>query len=484
MVRISAFFIACCMVLIAASVGTALHFRFGVSVTDSALVGLGVLCALAVYNAIAGRKHDRAEVSDQVSDIARGSGDLARQIAEFDRRLGVVENQVEIAIDRALSNTQPLAAEVEDLSRRLKHLSESVSRCEAALRGQQGEADGAAITDGALVAPAARNGKAGRIDTPMPDKVAAFRGLDRDGITALVSAAVEANKVDLYLQPIVTLPQRKVRYYEALSRLNVDGEIVAAADFLPFAAAGSVLPKLDGLSVSRCVQVVRRLLLKNRDVGLFCNLSITTLTGGGFPQLLEFLEANRAIAPSLVFEFTQSAVRAMGPVEHDNLAALAERGFRFSMDNLADLAVEPRELTDRGFRFIKVPAELLLSRIGGVGNIHPADFSDLLGRFGMDLIAEHIESEARVVELLDYDVRFGQGFLFSPPRPVRQDALVNMATVNVAGEPAKSTADKLDAAVNEVAGAAAASNDLAQPNRRPATDGNGAADLRAARGGL
>ena len=58
----------------------------------------------------------------------------------------------------------------------------------------------------------------------------------------------------------------------------------------------------------------------------------------------------------------------MGPVEHDNLAALAERGFRFSMDNLADLAVEPRELKDRGFRFIKVPAELLLSRGASAGN--------------------------------------------------------------------------------------------------------------------
>ena len=124
MVRISAFFIAFCMVLIAASVGVALHFRFAVSITDSALVGLGVLCGLSIYNAIAGRKHDRAEVSDQVSNIARGSGDLARQMAEFDRRLGVVENQVETAIGRTLSNTQPLAAEVEELSRRLRHLAE------------------------------------------------------------------------------------------------------------------------------------------------------------------------------------------------------------------------------------------------------------------------------------------------------------------------------------------------------------------------
>ena len=28
-----------------------------------------------------------------------------------------------------------------------------------------------------------------------------------------------------------------------------------------------------------------------------------------------------------------------------------------------------------------------------------------------------------MVDLLDYDVRFGQGFLFSPPRPVRTEAL-------------------------------------------------------------
>jgi cyclic-di-GMP phosphodiesterase TipF (flagellum assembly factor) len=182
------------------------------------------------------------------------------------------------------------------------------------------------------------------------------------------------------------------------------------------------------------VQVVRRLLLKNRDIGLFCNLSAATLTDAGFPQLLEFIEANRAIAPSLVFEFTQSAVRNMGPIEHESLAALAERGFRFSMDNLSDLRIEPRELTARGFRFIKAPASLLLNRVGNAtANIHPADFSDLLGRFGIDLIAERIESESIVVDLLDYDVRFGQGFLFSPPRPVRAEALQG-----VAGERGKS----------------------------------------------
>ena len=118
----------------------------------------------------------------------------------------------------------------------------------------------------------------------------------------------------------------------------------------------------------------------------------------------------------------------MGPIEHESLAALAERGFRFSMDNLTDLRVDARELNERGFRFVKAPATLLFNRVGIAStDIHPADFSDLLGRFGIDLIAERIENEATVVDLLDYDVRFGQGFLFSPPRPVRAEALQSIA---------------------------------------------------------
>src|SRR5262249_25323236 len=229
----------------------------------------------------------------------------------------------------------------------------------------------------------------------------------------------------LYLQPIVTLPQRKVRYYEAVSRLRTDkGEVVPAASFVGPAESGGLMPKIDDLVVFRCVQVIRRLHMKNREIGLFCNLSGGTLTNGStFPQLLDFLDANRAIAPALVLELTQSALRHVAPLENESLSALAERGFRFSLDNVTDLRIEPRELATRGFRFVKVPAAMLLNRAGAASDIHPADLSDLLGRFGIDLIAEKIESEGSVVDLLDYDVRFGQGFLSAPPRPGRAEAL-------------------------------------------------------------
>jgi cyclic-di-GMP phosphodiesterase TipF (flagellum assembly factor) len=123
-----------------------------------------------------------------------------------------------------------------------------------------------------------------------------------------------------------------------------------------------------------------------------------------------------------VLEFKQATFRNLGPTETEHLAALSQRGYRFSIDHVTDLRVEPRELADRGVRFIKVPATLLLDpRQTSASDIHPSDLSDLLGRFGIDLIAERIEGERAVVDLLDYDVRFGQGFLFAPPRPLRPE---------------------------------------------------------------
>jgi cyclic-di-GMP phosphodiesterase TipF (flagellum assembly factor) len=157
---------------------------------------------------------------------------------------------------------------------------------------------------------------------------------------------------------------------------------------------------------------------------VFCNVAAVTLGNPAtFAQCLDFLEANRALAPSFVLEFKQSTFRNLGPTETEHLAALAQRGYRFSIDHVTDLRIEPRELADRGVRFIKVPASLLLDqRQTSASDIHPSDLSDLLGRFGIDLVAERIEGERAVVDLLDFDVRFGQGFLFAAPRPLRPEA--------------------------------------------------------------
>jgi cyclic-di-GMP phosphodiesterase TipF (flagellum assembly factor) len=424
--RLAAVFIAICMVVIAASAGAVLYLGFGFSETEAMTIALAVLTALGLYNTVTSRSN--RTTSNQLGDLSRGHGELARQVAELSRRLAAVEGRVDAARQHARAAVDPLAVEISELGSLVRQLAETVATYEGRLSNP---APAPAVVrpespPPAMVAPVAAASQP--VSAPKPDAKAATIAADEQRL-AVVRSAIEANRIDLHLQPIVTLPQRKVRYYEALSRLRTEsGDTLMAADFIAPARRAGLMPTVDNLVMFRCVQVVRRLLMKNREIGLFCNVSDATLTDAVvFQQLLEFLDANRAIAPSLVLEFTQAALRGAGPIESESLAALADRGYRFSLDNLQDLRIEPRELATRGFRYIKIPGQLLLNPKGAAADIHPADLSDLLGRFGIELIAEKIESETMVVDLLDYDVRLGQGFLFSPPRPVRAEALQGVA---------------------------------------------------------
>src|SRR3978361_1575512 len=94
MIRISTIFIAICMVLVAASLGLILYSVAGISGSEPALVALTALTFLILYNAVSMRLRDRTDVGSQIADLSRGTSDLARQIAEFGRRLAPVEGRV------------------------------------------------------------------------------------------------------------------------------------------------------------------------------------------------------------------------------------------------------------------------------------------------------------------------------------------------------------------------------------------------------
>jgi len=483
--RLDLVFVSVCMALIAGSAGAITYSAFGFGAPSAMLTAIAVLALLSLYNLLSMRAAVRQPAQNQPGDLLRITTDtvrqeaarqdtlrqemrqemrqdMARQVTQVERDLVALQRRVDGTIERTRATTEPLTAEIGELGTLVRQLAETLSDHERKLTEiELAEIERVEVMHArpklevppappapaappvvqasspppvAAAAPIATSTPApapAAIVTPPAPKVTAA-----DAMAVTIRSAIDANRVDLYLQPMVTLPQRKIRYYEALSRLRSDkGDVVLATDFLGSADAHGLLPKIDNLVIFRCVQVVRRLLAKNREIGLFCNVSVSTLTDGSvFPQLLEFLEANRAVSSSIVLEIPQSALTSAGPIELESLSALAERGYRFSLDNVTDLRFEPRDLVARGFRYVKVRADVLLKRIAVASDIDPADLADLLRRFGIDLIAERIESEGSVVDLLECGVRFGQGFVFSPPRPVRAEALQGIAD---RGEPAQ-----------------------------------------------
>lgn len=242
----------------------------------------------------------------------------------------------------------------------------------------------------------------------------------RDEILRIIQNALEDNRVDLYLQPIVRLPSRKPAYYEAYSRVrDAAGSIIFPREYLPLAEASGLIGTLDNLLLFRCIQVIRRLGPRRRDVRFFCNISPASLADRDFfPQFIDFMINNPELADRLVFEFSQASIRDQSEDVERSLSSLGRRGFRFSMDHVTDLDLDPPTLALRHFSVVKVAADIFLD---GEGEIRKEDLKEVLARQDIDLVIEKIEEESQVIDILDYGVQYGQGFLFGEPRLSRDD---------------------------------------------------------------
>jgi cyclic-di-GMP phosphodiesterase TipF (flagellum assembly factor) len=282
---------------------------------------------------------------------------------------------------------------------------------------------------------AKREPVAERPPAPRQGPASAYASTLGDGqMLETIRASLEQNRVDLYLQPIVSLPQRKLRFYEALSRLrSEDGKVIMPEQYIKVAAPAGLMSVVDNLLLFRCVQIVRRLTQKQRDIGVFCNISGDTLADAEFfPQFLEYMHHNRDLAGHIVFEFSQDAVAKAGQQGEANLAYLASLGFALSMDHVGTLAIDFVKLKKIGFRHIKVRAHMLTNGMGSAGALVAAeDLKKLLERNGLNLIAERVEDEKTVVQLLDFGVDFAQGYLFGEPRAVREETLKPLDTSTV-----------------------------------------------------
>ena len=255
----------------------------------------------------------------------------------------------------------------------------------------------------------------------------------RPDAAELVRDALDENRVDLYLQPVVGLPQRRTYFYEGYTRIRTaDGQVVPPADFLSAAEEAGLIADVDNLLLLRCIQIVRRLTKQDKRVGVFCNVSIRSLGDEDFfPAFLDFLRRNSDLSGALIFEMSRAAFEGRSAVAARNMARLSDYGFRFSLDGVNDLSVDLAELQRAGLRYIKVAGTRLIEAVNGgepiagrePGAIRAEDVAGLFARYGVDLIAEKVETDATVVEILDLDVAYAQGHLFGAPRPVRDEVI-------------------------------------------------------------
>ncbi|MGQ0676797.1 MAG: EAL domain-containing protein [Rhodospirillales bacterium] len=248
---------------------------------------------------------------------------------------------------------------------------------------------------------------------------------DADALETLEQArdALKRDRVDLYLQPIVSLPQRKVRFYECFPRLRAaDGATIQPQHYADTAEKIGQTPAIDNLLLFRSLQMARKARRDRPDTGFVCNVSRHTLDDSAFlGELAALVRDHAELAAQLVLEFPQGAFALQDAATGEALAHLAELGVRFSIDQVENLRLDGAALARQGVRFVKIPAKALLSELRLTQpSIDPRALKDGLDRAGIDLVVENVESESDLMELIDFQIDFGQGFLFGEQRIVKE----------------------------------------------------------------
>ncbi len=247
----------------------------------------------------------------------------------------------------------------------------------------------------------------------------AFEKLNDTEVLRVLRDAVHADRIEVFLQPIVSLPQRKLRYYEMFTRIKTpDGQYLTPDRYLRIAEDNKFITGIDNLQLLRCIQLLRDTERRNNVLRFFCNISSATLRDTGFmTELVQFLGQNANLAPKLIFELAQEDLATMSGDLVPVLDGLGRLGCRFSMDRIYSLDIPLAALQARKIRAIKVDADVLLAefnRAGGETSLR--EFKDTMDRNGIDMICSKIESEQQLRELLDLNIDFGQGYLFGEPR--------------------------------------------------------------------
>jgi cyclic-di-GMP phosphodiesterase TipF (flagellum assembly factor) len=239
---------------------------------------------------------------------------------------------------------------------------------------------------------------------------------------AAVADSLVAGRVEVELEPILSLVDQRTSHYEV--SVNVHGKggdrLVENDGFSGLQGTG-LLPLFDSARLSRSVSIAQRLQEKGKKGRIFSAYSPESLTNPSFlSDARAALQERGNIGTQLVIGFQQAHMRAFTSSEWAAIAELRHLHVVFAIDRLTHLDFDMKQLVANGFAFIRIESNQFLAglRFGG----RPVTGSELVRYItgaGMALVVDNINSEQQLQRLAEVGVQLGQGRVFGGRRAVK-----------------------------------------------------------------
>lgn len=247
---------------------------------------------------------------------------------------------------------------------------------------------------------------------------------ERMGFEQDVRLAVAGQDIHPHYQPLMRLAENRLVGFEILARWQhpVRGE-VGPDTFIP------VVEKLNLIGEMTC-NILRRACLDARgwpaEITIALNISAANFSDPLLPVKLQVILSETGFPPErLEIEVTETSLMANIDAARTALTALQGIGMKISLDNFGTGFSSLCNLRSLQFDKIKIDRSFITSMLGNSNQALIVDsVIDLARNLGLPVIAEGIEHQQEMQEIIRRGGEFGQGFYFSKAIPAAEAAIM------------------------------------------------------------
>ena len=233
--------------------------------------------------------------------------------------------------------------------------------------------------------------------------------------SALLIKAIENDQIVPYFQPIKPASKdNDIVIHELLMRINQDGRIVSAFEFIEIAEARGLINTMDLMVIEKAFKQIKKTGYKGV---LFINLSPKSLIMGDFINKINlFADKYNIKRENVVFEITERETVKNFSLLEKFVHNLKSEGFKFAIDDFGAGFSSFHYIKKFPIDYVKIDGEFIINiDKDEKDRAFVNSIITLAKELKVQTIAEFVESEEAVQILTNLEIDYCQGYHIGKP---------------------------------------------------------------------
>lgn len=226
-----------------------------------------------------------------------------------------------------------------------------------------------------------------------------------------IAKAIEEDRIIPYFQPIAWAKDAKIKGYEALMRMEEDGEVITPYHFIQVAKRSRFYPALTKILFHKCCKY-----FQNKECSFSFNLSIEDIENEETVQFLEKTMDSFSLGNRIVFEITETEGIANYDIVTSFIQKMKKRGAKFSLDDFGSGYSNFEYLAKLDIDYIKIDGSLIKNILQDKNSLIVVEtIIDYAKKRGILTVAEFVSSQEIYEKVKEIGIDLVQGYYIAKP---------------------------------------------------------------------